>query len=75
MQTLQIQIQDSYFQKFLDFINSSPKQSIEIVQNEEIYATPKDEIIKSLKCAIQEVNLEKKGKIEFKSARDFLNEL
>ena len=74
MQTLQIQIQDNYFQKFLDFINSSPKQSIEIVQNEEIYSTPKDEIIQSLKGAIQEVNLEKEGKIEFKSARDFLNE-
>jgi len=44
MQTLQIQIQDNYFQKFLDFINSSPKQSIEIVQNEEIHSIPKEDL-------------------------------
>ena len=74
MQTLQIQIQDSYFQKFLEFINSSPKQSIEIVQNEEIYSTPKDEIIKSLKGAIQEVN-SKSIYTKEKTLEDFLSEL
>jgi len=74
MQTLQIQIQDSYFQKFLEFINSSPKQSIEIVQNEEIYSTPKDEIIKSLKGAIQEIN-SKSIYTKEKTLEDFLNEL
>jgi len=74
MQTLQIQIQDSYFQKFLDFINSSPKQSIKIVQNDEIYSTPKDEIIQSLKGAIQEVN-SKSIYTKEKTLEDFLNEL
>jgi TusA-related sulfurtransferase len=35
----------------------------------------KEQILKGLKEAIEEVNLAKKGKIKLKSAREFINEL
>jgi len=45
------------------------------MREEEVYATPKEEIIASLKSAIEEVKLYEEGKIELKTFEELLDEL
>jgi len=45
------------------------------MREEEVYVTPKEEIIASLKSAIEEVKLYEEGKIELKTFEELLDEL
>jgi hypothetical protein len=55
----------------------SPKEKsklIALLQEEEEYMT-KEELVERIKEGLEEVKLYKEGKIKFKSAREFINEL
>ncbi|OIQ95984.1 hypothetical protein GALL_219810 [mine drainage metagenome] len=48
---------------------------LKYVKTKRIKETKKEEFLKGLKEAVQEVKLAKQGKIKLKSAKEFLNEL
>lgn len=56
----------------------SPKEKtklIALLQEEEEEHMTKEELVERIKEGLEEVKLYKEGKIKFKSAREFINEL
>lgn len=68
-----IDIKDSKATSFINFIKSL--DFIKIQSSEDLEEPTKQEILDSIEQGLKEVQMHQEGKIELKSARDFINEL
>jgi hypothetical protein len=68
-----LDIKDNKAAAFLNFVKSL--DFIQIQSKEDYEEPTKQEILKSIRQGMKEVQLHSEGKVELQSARDFLNEL